>query len=592
MRRKGRNWGGIFLVVVAILLGGLFFAGIHLATDRGPGLLLPEEPPDDLEEVPGELRYAVMLEQLLAGSAPQGAPDLLELSRRDDAVGYRASVELARRLGEAGEDPLPLYLRALSLHDSPALRRELALFLERNGRYGEAGEQFLAALPDASALKSLRRLMDPASLAAELLDRKLYEDAAREIESASVDVEHDDLERHYLRALVGMERYDEALPRLRDYCERTPSDVEMGWWLARCLERAGYEDDALDLYTSLGARGFYRRGIILERRGRLEEAAHAFVSAPESEARWRGARLWEHLGQPSQALSVYVELGREPGVLQDDAAFRAYVLLSEGGDQRAEEFAAYLRGFPAWMDRLGQDVHLETAADPEVHFPAFLARVEAYGASGREELAQLELSIGRDRASLSERLALGEWYLQQGDFPAAVAQGSMVLRELPCPRAYDLAYPRPFEELVVRAAADYELDPLLLLAVMREESRYRPAVVSWAGARGLMQIMPATGRDIAARKGVDFEVDHLFDPETNIRFGAFYLRAMLDMFGGDLDRALAAYNAGPGHVQRWSASPLGRDELSFPAAVTFVETREYMTRVRSSYLVYLWLQHQ
>ncbi len=598
MTSRGYATRGIVVVmVIAILLGGLFIAGIYIATDRGSGLLLPELPPEEepgpMEEVPDDLRYAVMLERILAGSVLEGGEELLDLSRRDDAVGYQASVALARRHRDEGGDPLPLYLRGLSLHESSALRRELATFLEEAGRYPEAAEQLLKVLPDDRALESLRRLIGPEALAKELVDLRLYEDAVREVEEAPPGADWEEMERPYLRALAGMGRYDEARPGLRDYYERTPSDSDMGWWLARSLEVAGHVSDALDLYTELGERGAYRRGIILEQQGFAEDAAAAFVSAPEPEARWRGARLWEELGHLAEALSVYMELGREPGVLQDDAAFRAYVLLSDQDDQGAEEFAEYLRVHPAWMERLGEDAHWETVADdPEVASPRFLDRVEAYRASDREVLAQLELAIGRSRASSSERLALGEWYLEMEDFPAAVAQGSMVLQTHPSPRAYRLAYPLPFEDLVIRAAADYDLDPYFLLAVMREESRYRPAVVSWAGARGLMQIMPSTGRDIAARKGADFEVGDLFDPEINIRFGAFYLRAMLDMFGGDLDRALAAYNAGPGNVQRWVGSSLASDERGFPVAITFVETREYITRVRNTYLTYLWLNGQ
>lgn len=101
--------------------------------------------------------------------------------------------------------------------------------------------------------------------------------------------------------------------------------------------------------------------------------------------------------------------------------------------------------------------------------------------------------------------------------------------------------------------------------------------------------MPATGKDIADRKGIDFKVEDLFDPETNIRFGAFYLRAMLDMFNRDLDRALAGYNTGPGHSRRWGNSPLGQEPGGFPTAITFIETREYITRVRNSFLTYQWL---
>lgn len=118
--------------------------------------------------------------------------------------------------------------------------------------------------------------------------------------------------------------------------------------------------------------------------------------------------------------------------------------------------------------------------------PDFLKRSEAYRKSGLEELAHLELSIGTRLASLTEKVALGEWYQEQGNYFTAVRLGIAAFRERPCPRTYRLAYPRPFLELVLQAAEDYRLDPYLLLAVMREESQFRPDAVSRAGARGLM----------------------------------------------------------------------------------------------------------
>lgn len=100
----------------------------------------------------------------------------------------------------------------------------------------------------------------------------------------------------------------------------------------------------------------------------------------------------------------------------------------------------------------------------------------------------------------------------------------------------------PFAPLIAAAATEFGLPEALLHAVIRVESNYDPAAVSPRGAIGLMQLMPATARDLG--------VADARDPASNIRGGARYLRWLLDRFDDDLDRALAAYNAGPGAVER------------------------------------------
>jgi soluble lytic murein transglycosylase-like protein len=117
----------------------------------------------------------------------------------------------------------------------------------------------------------------------------------------------------------------------------------------------------------------------------------------------------------------------------------------------------------------------------------------------------------------------------------------------------------PVETSVQRAAARYNLSPELIRAVIRAESNYQANAVSSAGAKGLMQLMPDTARDLG--------VTNSFDIQQNIDGGARYLRQMLDRFGGDLKRALAAYNAGPAAVEQYNGD------------VPFSETRRYVQRV-------------
>ena len=117
-----------------------------------------------------------------------------------------------------------------------------------------------------------------------------------------------------------------------------------------------------------------------------------------------------------------------------------------------------------------------------------------------------------------------------------------------------------FASLIREYANRYRLDEALIKAVIKVESDYRPYIVSSKGAQGLMQLIPETARSL--------NVKDPFDPAENIRGGSLYLRLMLDRFDGDLELALAAYNAGPTAVQRYGGIP------------PFDETVNYIRRVK------------
>ncbi|MCL6478622.1 MAG: lytic transglycosylase domain-containing protein [Peptococcaceae bacterium] len=128
----------------------------------------------------------------------------------------------------------------------------------------------------------------------------------------------------------------------------------------------------------------------------------------------------------------------------------------------------------------------------------------------------------------------------------------------------DSRYIRPvtgsgLEAMADRVAAKYGLDPALLKAVIKVESDFNPRALSRAGAMGLMQLMPDTARSLG--------VKYPFDPLENMEGGARYLKSMLERFNGDLNLALAAYNAGPGAVERYGGVP------------PFEETQSYIRRI-------------
>jgi len=156
-----------------------------------------------------------------------------------------------------------------------------------------------------------------------------------------------------------------------------------------------------------------------------------------------------------------------------------------------------------------------------------------------------------------------------------------------------LYYPLPYREIIETNAAAFGLDPLLITAVMRTESKFKPRAVSRKGALGLMQIMPSTAEWIAPRLGVtDFRAEMLFEPETNIRFGSWYLAELAAEFEGRLDVVIVAYNAGRGKVRGWLDSGVWSGRFEDKENIPYAESRIFLRRVRNAYMQYIRLYQE
>jgi soluble lytic murein transglycosylase len=153
---------------------------------------------------------------------------------------------------------------------------------------------------------------------------------------------------------------------------------------------------------------------------------------------------------------------------------------------------------------------------------------------------------------------------------------------------FALRFITPFRDDIKRASAERGLDPAWVFGLIRQESRFITDIGSSAGAQGLMQIMPATGRWIADKlEQRNFRIEHLHEARTNIRFGTFYLRNVLDDLDGSPVLASAGYNAGPRRPQRWRETLSGPVEGEiFAEIIPFNETRDYVKKVLANATLY------
>jgi soluble lytic murein transglycosylase len=195
---------------------------------------------------------------------------------------------------------------------------------------------------------------------------------------------------------------------------------------------------------------------------------------------------------------------------------------------------------------------------------------------------------------LEDRVALARLLTSAGDFnraqrvvvdayTASLAKGPIQgLEEL-----WWYAWPSAYSGIVDAAtASEQSVDSELVYSIMREESGYRPKVVSPVGARGLLQIMRKTGAQLAVRSGRGvFDPDDLFDPRTNIELGSFYLTELSQLFPLKLSASIASYNAGPHVVTDWVEGDVRPDD-EWVESIPYSHTRSYVKRVMRSLQAY------
>ncbi|HUS69992.1 MAG TPA: transglycosylase SLT domain-containing protein [Anaerolineae bacterium] len=512
--------------------------------------------------------------------------------RPQSPAAYQAHLAMARYYASieapGAEDE---YGAALALHDTAALRRELARYLEEKGDDEGAYGEYLHLLGEQpDAFSGMRRVGPDALVVADDLNTASYcSDALEALRTI------DDDAAHPLRAtaLSCLGRYEEAEGEYTGWVHAAPDEEGAQLGLASVLASLGRSEDALELYATVDTPDSWLAQAQLLQEEDPDLALELYLASPYPVAWWSATTILEAQGRLTETLPVYARVAEADTYLADDAAYRLMVLSQRIGDEDAlaegEELMADLDLNWLALRASGEELSLSVAPPMDPAGGEILEKVEALELIGREDLAHMELLLSaRFRQAPYLKVAMAQSLLSRGYVTEAQVIAEEYLDRHPrAPLAFwQLSYPRPYIEAVQSAAEEFEVDPLLLWGLMRAESRYDEDAYGYAGERGLMQILPSTQVWVAEQLGEDISPGDAFAPENNIRMASWLLRFLLDYFEGDTELAIAAYNGGAGSVDAWQDDPLVSDGDDLLRWIGFGQTREYLERVSLYYRIY------
>jgi soluble lytic murein transglycosylase-like protein len=373
-----------------------------------------------------------------------------------------------------------------------------------------------------------------------------------------------------------------AYDRLRTRYPTDPHMPDALYALGRIAQSEDRPDDAVALFAQLADtypnsplayEARWRIGWLRYEQGRYADAAAAFgraagdrdASAAPDAYYWH-ARALERRGDPAAAQMLY-------RAIMTDAPASYYAGWAERRLGRTPE-----RGGRVSPPRPPEPVGAAPAATEPFHWTR-AAELQAIGMSplARLELRAFERTVA-DRPDVTAALLTA--YQSVGGYRDAIRLGSA--RGLTDPAIF---FPLAFWPEVSRQAAARGIDPLFVLALMRQESMFDPSARSSADARGLMQLLPSTAERVARNTGQPVP-GSLYDPNTNIALGVAHLQQLLARYGDDRVKALAAYNGGEEALGRWIRRFGALESDEFVENITYRETRDYVKRVLGNYRRY------
>jgi soluble lytic murein transglycosylase len=541
------------------------------------------------------------LNRVLTGCPGQQAYALLRLGQIHEAAtgDKRAAAQAFDRLereypGSEDADEAAKRLRALAAFRPPITPQELlarnlkrAVAVAEGGRYA-AAVPLLRALPVKTMPAADADLVRVRLGTALLALRKTKE--ARTHLSAVTATSPAAAEAAFHLAKIqpqGKKRSD-AFEVVTRRFPRTPWAEEALATLALYHQREGRDEPALPYYRRLlqdHADGRYVERSIWwvswadYRRGRYEQAAARLE---------QGARQ-----QPLTGFTPGYLYWAARARLQLGQTARGAALLEETVQrfknhyhgQRAQETLAGLPG--PRSSAAPPAVMIAVPGDPRKEIPEKqLTHIRQLLLIDRFDEALTELQLLSPSPLVQGTIAWVEW--RQGRLRPAITAMKRAYPyyagaagdRLPDP-VWRILYPLDFVDILQSQARERELDPALVASVVLQESTFDAAAVSSAGARGLMQVMHRTGRAVSRSLGQKKKLPQsaLHDAETSLKLGTTYLRQLLNRFGGRVERALAAYNAGPSRVATWTKGRPDMPAEEFVESIPFVETRGYVMTI-------------
>jgi soluble lytic murein transglycosylase len=328
----------------------------------------------------------------------------------------------------------------------------------------------------------------------------------------------------------------------------------------------------------------YRMGKKDDAKRLFEEQVSFYPASNEASAAlyWRG-RLAEADGDQPVARAYYQKLSEN---------FR-YYYYANLGRQRLAAIGVQNIGDPEVLDKLPPPSALAQNWDaPEDNLRVKKAQLLANGALF--DFAEKELQAAASGSPSWVAAHEAELYADAGSYAMAIETlkravpnyFSAELHQLPRP-VWERLFPRPYWDDLKRNAQLNQLDPFLVASLIRQESEFNPGAVSRANAMGLMQLLPHVGRGVAREEKIrHFSTDELFMANINLQLGTRYFKHMVDHYHGQVEYALAAYNAGEDRVDAWRSSGDFKDVEEFVESIPFTETREYVQAIMRNAVLY------
>jgi soluble lytic murein transglycosylase len=488
---------------------------------------------------------------------------------------------------------------ALDLIDrlSPALTREQLLVVARRaaavGRTVHAMDAFMAA-----AKKSPLTGPDRFAYGTVLGQLNRWPEAAKQFAQVTVPSLAGHAAYFNARATLRSGNGTAAITALRDVVARYPTDTMAAatalFLLGDLAIDAGTPDSARTLFLALATRypsATQRpRAVLL---AALIALQHGDTTAAIGELDQATGSI---TGTEGDAVRYW--LARARLAAGDTAAARTgFRALTDKGPESYYALRAAAR-----LDTMVWVASIATAAPPDDSVQAIIVRAATLDALGLDIEARFELDrLASDAQGVEALMRTGQAFAGNG-LAARAQQLGVRASSAGAPRdaaLWQLLYPLPFETALRATAARAGVDPRLAASVIRQESGFVPHATSRTDARGLMQIMPATGRELARGLGfADFDPALLWIPDVNLALGMQHFAVALKKYP-EVERALAAYNAGGTPVDRWSATQLDgqlrsggavrapiEDIEMFVERIPYVETRDYVRVIIRNWAMY------